>query len=349
MAQNYNILCLDGGGIRGLLTSILLSDLPPSALANTTVFAGTSTGGILAIALAAGVEMQKLVDLYSTRCGTIFNPQLSPAATDDQIKHYLRLFAGPVEADLLLELVEHHHIFPINFFAAKYNPSGLRTALSEALGEQASTLVSQLEKKLFITTFQFDRKGSWTPISFDNLDPASNDAMLLDAALCTSAAQSFFPPHKHPTLGYCVDGGVFANNPSTFVLARALQIGVDPKTIRLLSVGTGAAVNSVPDSYFETVPPELWGLYQWLFPVKAPPSAGHLPLLTTMAAGSAEIDDEQTASVLGPHYVRAQVPLTQPITLDSCSEVPVLEQLAKDYLADSEWANVKKWVTENFV
>jgi hypothetical protein len=348
MTQNYNILCCDGGGIRGLLTALLLHDLPPSAITNTVVFAGTSTGGILSIALSAGVEVQKLVELYSTHCGMIFSPSLSPAASKDQIKQYVRSFANPIEADVLLELVDHH-ILPINFFAAKYDPSGLRAAITEALGAQVSTRVSELARKLFITTFQFDRNGSWSPISFDNLDPASNDATLLDAALCTSAAEGFFPPHKHPTLGYCVDGGIFANNPATFVIARALQIGVDPKTIRMLSIGTGAVVNAVPSDYFDAVPPELWGLYQWLFPVKAPQSVGHMPLLTAMSGGSSEVNDEQAASILGSHYARVEVPLTRPITLDSCAEVPVLSQLASDYIAGAEWANVKKWVTENFV
>lgn len=346
--QHYNILCLDGGGIRGLLTSLLLNDLPPGAIANTVVFAGTSTGGILSIALAAGVEMPKLVELYSTHCSTIFSPDLSPAASKDQIKQYLRMFCGPIEADLLMGLIDRR-IVPINLFGAKYNPSGLRTAISEALGAQAATNVSALARKLFVTTFQLERNGAWTPISFDNLDPASNDATLLDAALCTSAAEGYFPPHKHPTLGYCIDGGIFANNPATFVISRALQVGVDPRSIRMLSLGTGATVNSVPPAYFDEVPPELWGLYQWLDPMKAPPSVGKMPLLAAMGAGGSAVNDEQAASILGAHYVRVEVPLTRPITLDSCAEVPVLAQLAKDYIAGAEWANVKKWVGENFV
>lgn len=349
MTTNYNILCLDGGGIRGLLTAILLKNLPATALANTVVFSGTSTGGIIAIALAAGIDTQKLVDLYSTSCSSIFGSDLSPAASKDQIKAYLRKFAGPLEADTLWELVEHH-VVPINLFSAKYTARGLQGALTSTLGAHASTLVSALQQKLFVATFQLDQGNSWMPISFDNLLPSSNDATLLDAALCTSAAPGYFPPHKHPTLGYCVDGGTFANNPSTFVLARALQAGADPKSIRLLSIGTGARMYSIPESYLDNeVPPELWGLYQWLFPVKAPESVGKLPLLGIMSAGTSEVDDEETASILGPHYIRVEVPLPTPITLDSCAEVPTLAQLANDYVKTAEWTAVVKWVTENFV
>ena len=346
--QNYNILCLDGGGIRGLLTSILVHNLPPAAIANTVVFAGTSTGGILATALAAGVDTQKLVDLYSTSCSSIFGSDLSPAASEEQIKAYLRKFAGPLEAEALWELIDHH-VIPVHLFSAKYNPKGLQGALTSTFGAHASTLVSALPHKLFVTTFQLDRNGSWTPISFDNLLPTSNDATLLDAALCTSAAQTYFPPHKHPTLGYCIDGGTFANNPSTFVLSRALQAGTDPASIRMLSIGTGASVDSIPVSYFDEIPPELWGLYQYAFPVKAPASVGKMPLLGAMSAGSAEVDDEQTESILGPHYIRVEIPLPHPITLDSCAEVPTLAQLANDYVKTAEWAAVMKWVGENFV
>lgn len=59
---NFRILSCDGGGIRGVLTAVLLNRLAgayPALLqdrADTiTLFAGTSTGGILALGLAAGL------------------------------------------------------------------------------------------------------------------------------------------------------------------------------------------------------------------------------------------------------------------------------------------------------
>ena len=58
---NFRILSCDGGGIRGVLTAVLLNRLAaayPALLQDRpgtiTMFAGTSTGGIIALGLAAG-------------------------------------------------------------------------------------------------------------------------------------------------------------------------------------------------------------------------------------------------------------------------------------------------------
>ena len=48
---------MDGGGIRGLITAILLERLEqarPGFLSMIDLFAGTSTGGLLALGLASG-------------------------------------------------------------------------------------------------------------------------------------------------------------------------------------------------------------------------------------------------------------------------------------------------------
>src|SRR5438270_13739741 len=63
----YHILALDGGGIRGLLTTILLERLEaavPGFLSHIDLFAGTSTGGILALGLASGITPTAARDLY---------------------------------------------------------------------------------------------------------------------------------------------------------------------------------------------------------------------------------------------------------------------------------------------
>ena len=65
--KKYRILALDGGGIRGLLTAILLERLEkavPGWLDRVDFLAGTSTGGILALGLAHGVSPSRLRELY---------------------------------------------------------------------------------------------------------------------------------------------------------------------------------------------------------------------------------------------------------------------------------------------
>jgi predicted acylesterase/phospholipase RssA len=72
----YTILSLDGGGIRGLYTARLLQRLAlaaPSFLDKVDLFAGTSTGGILALGLAAGFKPEELVALYLQNATRIFD------------------------------------------------------------------------------------------------------------------------------------------------------------------------------------------------------------------------------------------------------------------------------------
>lgn len=354
MTQHYNILCLDGGGIRGLITALLLQNLPSTAVSNANLFAGTSTGGIISIALASGIDVAKIVDLYSNQCSSIFNPKDSPAASVDQMTAYITAI---LPTDLqwaagLLAAACKANVLPINLFSAKYSNASLQTQIRNVLGDKAGTSVRKAANPLFVTTFQLDRNSQWTPISLDNLpwSTTPEDVTLLDAALCTSAAPTYFPPYQQSSLGYCIDGGTFANNPSTFVLARALKAGIQADRIRMLSIGTGATQSAVPPSYFaETVPAELWGTYQYMIPLTPPPSVPSELLISLMMDGSSEIDDLQTTSVLKGNYLRVEVPLTQPVTLDDCNEVPTLKTLANQFVQQPAWATIKKWVTENFV
>ncbi len=77
---NFRILSFDGGGIRGVLTAVLVNRLLgeyPTLLQDRpdtiTMFAGTSTGGILALGMAAGLTPAQIRDLYVTNGKLIFD------------------------------------------------------------------------------------------------------------------------------------------------------------------------------------------------------------------------------------------------------------------------------------
>ncbi|HYH67526.1 MAG TPA: patatin-like phospholipase family protein [Urbifossiella sp.] len=76
----YLILACDGG-VRGYLTARLIKELDQATgfLRQVDLFAGTSTGGIIALGLADDrVGIDRLVELYQTKAREIFSPANPP-------------------------------------------------------------------------------------------------------------------------------------------------------------------------------------------------------------------------------------------------------------------------------
>src|SRR5512143_2826938 len=75
MPRRY-ILSIDSGGIRGILPAVALVKLEKTTGRLTrdlfSFVAGTSTGAIIATAVAAGVPAERILDLYVKRAEKIF-------------------------------------------------------------------------------------------------------------------------------------------------------------------------------------------------------------------------------------------------------------------------------------
>src|SRR2546427_10248584 len=123
----YHILSLDGGGTRGLLTAILLERIEkalPGFLGKVDLFAGTSTGGILALGLAAGRTPTQAREIYEGR-----GPEVFAASAWDNIRHL-----G-------------------NAIGARYSNAGLRRVLTEQFGDQT---LGELPHKGLVSSFDLD-------------------------------------------------------------------------------------------------------------------------------------------------------------------------------------------------
>lgn len=98
MTAQIKILACDGGGIRGLLTTIILEALeaeikainPSSSLSECfDVFAGTSTGSIIACGIANGFTAKKIREFYEQKGALIFprlNTKFWLAALVDRVR-----------------------------------------------------------------------------------------------------------------------------------------------------------------------------------------------------------------------------------------------------------------------
>ena len=291
----YRILSLDGGGLRGLITARLLQRLdamPGIAgwLGRADLLVGTSTGGILALGLAAGQSPQAMGDIYSQHGAAIF---------DDSIWDNLRDLGKTVGAD--------------------YSAKGLKAELRRVFGDQR---LQDLGRKVAIPAFDLDNEAgpaerTWKPKIFHNFTGADSDGAqrVADVALYTSAAPTYFPSAN----GY-IDGGVFANNPSIVALVQAIsarnaaheRAALDD--VVMLSVGTGVSLTYIKGQTLD------WGYAQWAQPL--------INVLMDGTAGIADYQARQLLGQRY-HRLQLVFPPTETIALDAVDKLGRMEALAQ--------------------
>ncbi len=306
---HFRILTIDGGGLRGIFTAVLLKRLQeraPNYLANIDLFSGTSTGGILALGLALGLSPQQGIDLYRDTGKRVFKDSF----WDD-----------------LVDLGQ--------IIGAEYSNNELRKILNAVFGETTTLgdIRTQHGNFVLIPTFDLDAVKDgirrWKPKFFHNFPGEDSDdqELAVDVALRTSAAPSYFPSYQ----GY-IDGGVVANNPSMAALAQALDSdgGNQPlENIRMISFGTGYFPQYVKGKRHN------WGFGQWA-----------KPLVSIMLEGSMGVSDYQCKRILGKNrYHRLGPPLEKPVGLGDVKAIPDLVRYAE--AVDIE--DTVAWLKSNFV
>lgn len=210
----FQILSLDGGGIKGLFSAAVLArleeDLGVRVVDHFDLIAGTSTGGIIALGLGLGLSPREIVEFYTTHGPRIFN----------QIKW--------------LSSKKH-------FFTRKYPQKPLKEALRTCFGEK---LLGESKKRLLITSYDLDRDEVYifkTPHHPRLKRDHSVEAWKV--GLATSAAPTFFECCREVDGVRLIDGGVWANNPIGVAIAEATSmLGVQVSQLSVLSLGTSDAV-----------------------------------------------------------------------------------------------------------
>jgi predicted acylesterase/phospholipase RssA len=219
--RRFRILSLDGGGIKGLFPATVLAELERRYLGGESVagyfdlVAGTSTGGIIALGLGAGLKASELAAVYERRGTEIFpEPTRSPVgrmrAWWRAKRHYLHYH---YERDALENIL-------IGILGNKpLGDSVVRLCIPAFEGKHSEVFV-------FKTPHHRDYK-------FDRFEP------MVKVAMATSAAPTYFRPLE--VNGYTlVDGGVWANNPVMLAVIESLicfHVGRDQ--IDVLSLGCG--------------------------------------------------------------------------------------------------------------
>lgn len=308
----FRILSLDGGGIRGVLSATILERLEadcPGFLESIDLFAGTSTGGILALGLASGISPTDLRQLYEDSGNKVFvNRRWQKVLGIENFDQWVR---------------------------ADYSADALEQALRDQF---ESKTLGDLGKKVLVVSFdlvnKFASQRQWKPKIFNNFegDPDLKEKAI-DVALRTSAAPTYFPIYQ----GYA-DGGVIANNPSMCALCQAISTGKSGggKTIdeiRLLSVGTGVNLNYID---LEDDDDGKWGYVKW-----AP------KLINLMLDGSTDLVNYQCKQILGDDkYLRINPVIHEPVDLDDVAQVHYLKEVSQKV---ENWDEKVTWIKTKFL
>lgn len=245
----FKILSIDGGGIRGVFPAMFLSKLEArlkeTGNEKTQIYqhfdliCGTSTGGIIAIALALGIPAHEIYKLYLDNAATIFGCKKS--------------FSGQVmyaahERTVLEKLVKEK-------FSARFNGNDPR--LIDCKTAVCIPIYDLLLGKPSVLKSKYHPK-----FSRDYHIPAYM------AAMATGAAPTFFNPYSttytdlngiETAFQNKVDGGVMANNPTLLGIIEAQVAFYQPlSNLRVLSLGTG--YQKFTDGKKRT----KWGLWYWM-------------------------------------------------------------------------------------
>ncbi len=239
------ILALDGGGLRGIVTLSFLAEIEAILRERYgsadnfrlshyfDLIAGTSTGSIIAAALARGMTVTEITKKYLDLGQRVFQ------------KSWLRQ----------------------GFVRAFYDEAGLIDELKRVYGPNTSMGDPSLQTGLLIVTKRLDSGSTW-PVSNNPrgkyYGPRPNNAVIVNSAYplwqvvrASTAAPRYFDPEKIeisrgkagevPIIGEFVDGGVSPyNNPALQALMYATLDGycvgwpTGADKLLLVSVGTGS-------------------------------------------------------------------------------------------------------------
>jgi len=211
----FQILSLDGGGIKGVFSAAVLAaiedDLNIQVADHFDLIAGTSTGGIIAIGLGLGIRPRKIVEFYLREGPKIFSKWCGLKS----IQHWLK---------------------------RKYPSAPLEKALKGCFKEKR---FGDSAKRLVIPSYNLGEDDIYifrTPhherLRRDYKVPAWK------VAKATGAAPTFFSCARDVDGLRLIDGGVWANNPALVAVVEAFgTLDVSLSAIHVFSIGTSDAVN----------------------------------------------------------------------------------------------------------
>jgi uncharacterized protein len=297
--ENMKMLCIDGGGIRGVFAVAILHELEKdfgtSIREAVDLVAGTSTGSIIAASIAVKRDMGDLIDGYRHYGKKIFKRRarlglFRSIYSDRDLRRFIQMSFK----DINLSDVEIPLLIP-------------------------AVNVTSGKPYVHRTHYGFREKGE------------NDHIKLWDAVLSSCSAPIYFPPNKINNEVMTVDGGLWANNPSLVCITEAIDhFGLTMDKIKILSIGLGKQ-----NINFAAKKPHLWGLKHWM-PFRLH-SLSFTPKLIDLALNlSSESISFQCDHLLGKSYMRLNTDLGKEVPFDQVDTVEWLIGLGKQVYKENK-------------
>jgi hypothetical protein len=226
------ILSIDGGGIKGVFPASFLASVEDSLRQPLASYfdlvVGTSTGGIIALGLGLGLSAKQILNFY--------------------VEHGPSIFRG----NRLLRCMRRLGI-------SKYSPAPLQKALEDVFG---SRRLGESRKRLVIPSFNLDSGDVhvWKTSHHPRLE-RDYKVQVVEVALSTAAAPTYFPTHRGAAGMSLIDGGMWANNPVAVAIVEAIGIlGWNPAALRVLSLGCTTTPLGINRARSRPLGALYWGL-----------------------------------------------------------------------------------------
>lgn len=285
----FNILSIDGGGIRGIIPAAVLIQMESAvreARGDESVnigecfdlIAGTSTGGILALLLLIPDAKRPGRARFSAKDALKLYMDYGDDIFDRSTWQKISSLGGLADEKYSAEMLEH---IARNYFGDHRLSSLIRPCLVTAYD-------TKRYQPFFFT--QHDAKTS-----------TAREFLVRDAARATSAAPTYFSAalpeslDDIPNASPMIDGGVFANNPAACALVEAIRLSKDAplQQFTIASLGTGRHPKRLTYGQIND-----WGLAGWARPV-----------IDILMEGNAQTVDFQLRTIFEsigalPHYMR---------------------------------------------
>uniref|UniRef100_A0A2K5K0M7 85/88 kDa calcium-independent phospholipase A2 n=1 Tax=Colobus angolensis palliatus TaxID=336983 RepID=A0A2K5K0M7_COLAP len=304
-----HLLCLDGGGVKGLIIiQLLIAIEKASGVATKDLFdwvAGTSTGGILALAILHGKSMAYMRGVYFRMKDEVFRGSRPYES-------------GPLEEFLKREFGEHTKMTDVK------KPKVMLTGTLSDRQPAELHLFRNYDAPETVREPRFNQNVNLRP-------PARpSDQLVWRAARSSGAAPTYFRPN-----GRFLDGGLLANNPTLDAMTEIHEYSQDlirkgqankvKKLSIVVSLGTGRSPQ-VPVTCVDVFrPSNPWELAKTVFGAK---ELGKMVVDCCTDPDGRAVDRARAwCEMVGIQYFRLNPQLGTDIMLDEVSDTVLVNAL----------------------